>query len=166
MKPLCPRCGAWYDRGAAACEGCARPLEAVGPEPAGGDPLPPLAPHGAPPRTAFRLRPDPAGGFAVPGGAVEVGTKPLLIGRKDVMGRVYPDVDLSTLPDIGYTSRRHAEVRVDGGRLVVTDLPGRDTTAVNDPARTLPGGVPVALAPGDRLILGDVVTFLVEVEDE
>lgn len=165
--PRCPRCAAATPDDAPACAGCGRLLVAVGPEPPGPDPLPPLGPHGPPPQSAFVLRPVGAGVRfrGRPAGDIPVGADALLIGRKDPLAGVHPDIDLGGVADFGFTSRRHAEVRVAGGRLVVTDVAGYDTTAVNDPTRPLPVGVPVPLSPGDRLIVGEAVTFVVDEAD-
>jgi hypothetical protein len=168
--PCCPGCLRPYRPGTAACP-CGRLLEAVAPEVPDESGLPPLEPVGPPPpvRKAFWLRVEGGKPVRFRGLAAtefEVDAE-LLLGRRDAGRGIYPDVDLTDFHDErSYLSRRHAQLRVDGGRLFVTDLPGADTTAVNDLAKPVPGNAPLELHNGDHLYLGDVVTLVVEVRDE
>lgn len=62
-------------------------------------------------------------------------------------------------------SRTHAQVRVEGGLALVTDLDstnGITVTTGGGPARALPAGTPCPVGPGDLVDLGDGVTFVVE----
>ena len=56
--------------------------------------------------------------------------------------------------DDGSVSRRHARVRRHGARLWVEDLNSANGTRVN--GRRLKPFVPEAVAPGERVVLGDV----------
>lgn len=169
-SPFCPRCLRAYHLGEPACP-CGRLLDSVAPEPLPADGLPDLEPHGdvPPVRTVFRLRHVGPAGVRFQGKKateIVVETSPLRIGRRDVTRNVHPEIDLGELADWGYTARRHAELRLAGGRLFVVDVADSRATAVNDVAKPIPAHVPVPLAHGDRLIIGDVVTFEVEIVDE
>lgn len=62
-------------------------------------------------------------------------------------------------------SRTHAEVRVEDGRTLVTDLfstNGVTVTSGDLSPRRITAGEPVAVQPGDVVDLGDGVTFTVE----
>lgn len=97
--------------------------------------------------------------------AVEVGSKAMLIGRRDAVNGVYPEIDVSGLSDYGFTSRQHARVQAEGDRLMVTDLTGQGMTAINDVKQPLLKDATAELRCGDRLIIGETVVFAVCVLD-
>jgi hypothetical protein len=101
-----------------------------------------------------------------PAMAVFISSGELLIGRRDVARSIYPDIDLGGLSDFGFAARRHARVSVREGRLFVTHLAVQPTTAVNDPSQTLSQDQSRELHPGDRLMIGEAITFVVEAIDE
>ncbi|WP_454049230.1 FHA domain-containing protein [Cellulomonas sp. Marseille-Q8402] len=92
----------------------------------------------------------------------------VLIGRAPQADRAPDGADarLVTVPspeqDI---SRTHAEVRLELGRVLVTDLYSTNGITVAGgglPPRRITAGEPVAVAEGDLVDLGDGVTFTVE----
>lgn len=92
----------------------------------------------------------------------------VLIGRAPQAGRAPDGAEprLVTVPspeqDI---SRTHAEVRLELGRVLVTDLYSTNGITVASgglPPRRVSAGEPVAVAEGDLVDLGDGVTFTVE----
>jgi len=167
--PHCPECAKPYELGAKACP-CGRLLESVEPESVSLDGLPPLEPHGPPPRLtrSFRLRlQEETAWFLGERTAVfPVGDKPLVIGRRDPIRGLYPDIDLQDAKASDHTSRRHAQVCQTGGRLFVTELQGAGATAINHSQDLLTAGRPVELKHDDRLIVGETVVFRVERIDE
>lgn len=169
LSPCCPGCRRTYRPGQEACSHCGRLLESIAAEEAKLDGFPVLKRHGPKPelRTAFSI--EVAGEEVVKfrgrrARRIEIGGEPLIIGRRDPRSGTYPDVDLQDLSDYGYTSRRHARLHQVDGRLFVTDLKGLDTTAIGDASETIPGNHPVELNDGDRLVIGEAVTFVIERE--
>jgi len=166
LSPNCPGCLSKYCPGDRTCAVCGRVLETITAETIALDGLPDLEP--SPPTGSFRLVVQ--GTEAVkyhgqPTQEIIIGPAPLLIGRRDASSGIYPDVDLQGLADYGYTARQHARIVPTNGRLFVTDLKGQGMTAINDAGRTLPANEPVELLLGDRLIIGEAITFVVLAAD-
>lgn len=84
---------------------------------------------------------------------------PVRLGRQQpiYIGR-HPSCDLSLRKDD--VSRKHAEIRCDGGRFVVGDLRSTNGTFLN--GRRL--DEPQPLAPGDRIEIGSSVMTFCEIE--
>jgi hypothetical protein len=79
----------------------------------------------------------------------------VLIGRRSDSQGIQPDIDLSGPLDDPGVSRRHATLtRAGDGSYQVTDLDSTNGTALNDGAHRLAPDEPVALADGDRILLG------------
>lgn len=84
---------------------------------------------------------------------------PMLIGRQDEEGEIYPELELSDQDD-GFVSRRHAEIRLNQGAVCVVDLGGENGTFVN--GRRIPPHKEVPLGPQDVVRVGKVGLMLVE----
>ncbi len=89
-----------------------------------------------------------------------------LLGRRDPMSNIFPEVDLSKYDPQTKISRRHARIWRDGMTFLVEDLGSSNGTllAVSgiDPMRLVPHQ-PHKLASGDKLRLGDTTLhFVVE----
>lgn len=92
----------------------------------------------------------------------------VLVGRAPQVGRVtareLPRLVTVPSPTLD-VSRTHAEVRLEGEHVVVTDLESLNGVRVlrpGAPARRLHPGEPTVLAPGETVDLGDGVTFTVD----
>ena len=74
--------------------------------------------------------------------------------------QVPPDIDLTGFPNSEIVSRRHADIRVEGGIYYIEDLGSSNGTYINHTS-LLPGNRH-RLRPGDRIALGkeDKVTFI------
>jgi serine/threonine-protein kinase len=89
-----------------------------------------------------------------------------LLGRRDPMSNIFPEIDLSKYDPQTKISRRHARIWRDGGNFLVEDLGSSNGTILS------PGGVdavrltphrPQVLANGDKIRLGDTTLhFVVE----
>lgn len=79
------------------------------------------------------------------------------IGRWDPDTGAFPEVDLDADDPEAKISRRHALVRIDGGKITIEDIGSLNGTYVNRGARIQPGN-PVELKSGDEVIVGK--TFL------
>lgn len=110
----------------------------------------------------------PAPRLALSTGALVPVDAVVLIGRAPQAGRAPDGAEprLVTVPspeqDI---SRTHAEVRLELGRVLVTDLYSTNGVTVASgglPPRRIAAGEPVAVGEGDLVDLGDGVTFTVE----
>lgn len=81
-----------------------------------------------------------------------------LLGRRDPMSNIFPEVDLSKYDPQTKISRRHARIWREGGNFLVEDLGSSNGTilmaGVSDSVRLQPR-MPHPLANGDRLRLGD-----------
>ncbi len=81
-----------------------------------------------------------------------------LVGRRDPMSNIFPEVDLSKYDPQTKISRRHARIWRDGGNFMVEDLGSSNGTVLlpgaSDSVRLLPRQ-PHPLADGDRLRVGD-----------
>ncbi len=96
---------------------------------------------------------------------VPITSDELLIGRKDVLKRIYPDVDLHSYHERGegFVARRHAQVVRERGSHFLVDLAGDDRTAFSETVegepRILTKDERVELKPGCRVVVGEVVGF-------
>ncbi len=81
-----------------------------------------------------------------------------LVGRRDPMSNIFPEVDLSKYDPQTKISRRHAKIWRDGSNYLVEDLGSSNgtilLTKVSDTLRLLPHQ-PHPLASGDRIRIGD-----------
>ncbi len=81
-----------------------------------------------------------------------------LVGRRDPMSNIFPEVDLSKYDPQTKISRRHARIWRDGGNFLVEDLGSSNGTIVSaatrDTIRLIPH-TPHALNSGDKLKIGD-----------
>lgn len=168
--PCCPSCSTPYRHGEAACPSCGTVLESVARHAVDFSGFPPLDPHGPPPAGGIFVleiegdQPVRFRGRAV--SVIELKAGEYMLGRRDLVEGHYPDIDLQDMPHYGYTSRRHARLIVRDGQLFVIDIKGDATTAINDPQQPLAGGSEVELQEGDRLIIGEAVTFHVRVVND
>ncbi|MEO8572358.1 MAG: FHA domain-containing serine/threonine-protein kinase [Pyrinomonadaceae bacterium] len=88
-----------------------------------------------------------------------------LVGRRDPMSNIFPEVDLSKYDPQTKISRRHARIWREGANFLVEDLGSSNGTVVASPAfaslRLVPHK-PHVLASGDKLRVGDTTLhFLV-----
>ncbi|HEY0049535.1 MAG TPA: FHA domain-containing protein, partial [Pyrinomonadaceae bacterium] len=87
-----------------------------------------------------------------------------LIGRRDPMSNIFPEVDLSKFDPQTKISRRHARIWREGDKFLIEDLGSSNGTILltkqSDPVRLLPQQ-PRALAHGDKLKLGDTTLHFV-----
>ncbi len=80
-----------------------------------------------------------------------------VIGRWDPETGAFPEVDLDKYDPEAKVSRKHALVRIDGGKVTVEDMGSLNGTFVNRQPRLAPG-TPIELKAGDEIIIGK--TFL------
>jgi hypothetical protein len=80
-----------------------------------------------------------------------------LIGRWDPDTGSFPEVDLDADDPEAKVSRKHALIRIEGGKLTVEDIGSLNGTFVNRQPRLQPGN-PAELKDGDEIIIGK--TFL------
>lgn len=81
-----------------------------------------------------------------------------LIGRRDPMSNIFPEVDLSKYDPQTKISRRHAKVWRDGTSFMLEDLGSSNGTVVEGPSNNvfkLPAHQPYKLSSGDRIKIGD-----------
>lgn len=87
-----------------------------------------------------------------------------LVGRRDPMSNIFPEIDLSKFDPQTKISRRHAKIWRDGNSYLVEDLGSSNGTillpVVNDTKR-LPPHQPHVLANGDKIRLGDTTLHFV-----
>lgn len=87
-----------------------------------------------------------------------------LVGRRDPMSNIFPEVDLSKYDPQTKISRRHARIRRDGNNFYLEDLGSSNGTiiipAVSDMTRLLPHQ-PHVLANGDKIRVGDTTLHFV-----
>lgn len=88
-----------------------------------------------------------------------------LLGRRDPLSNIFPEVDLSRFDPHTKISRRHARIWRDGGNFLVEDLGSSNGTTIvsnMEDAYRLEPHKPHALADGDRIRVGDTTLhFLV-----
>lgn len=87
-----------------------------------------------------------------------------LVGRRDPMSNIFPEVDLSKFDPQTKISRRHARIRRDGNNFFLEDLGSSNGTiimpAVSDSTRLLPHQ-PHVLSNGDKIRVGDTTLHFV-----
>jgi FHA domain-containing protein len=80
-----------------------------------------------------------------------------LVGRWDPETGAFPEVDLDADDPEAKISRKHALIRIDGGKITLEDIGSLNGTYVNRQPRLQPGN-PAELKSGDEIIIGK--TFL------
>jgi FHA domain len=80
-----------------------------------------------------------------------------LIGRWDPETGSFPEVDLDADDPEAKISRKHALIRIDGGKITIEDIGSLNGTYVNRQPRLSPGS-PAEIKAGDEVIIGK--TFL------
>ncbi|HLW70536.1 MAG TPA: FHA domain-containing protein [Candidatus Binataceae bacterium] len=80
-----------------------------------------------------------------------------LVGRWDPETGSFPEVDLDADDTEAKISRKHALIRLDGGKITIEDIGSLNGTYVNRQPRLQPGN-PTELKDGDEVIIGK--TFL------
>ncbi len=80
-----------------------------------------------------------------------------LVGRWDPETGAFPEVDLDADDPEAKISRKHALIRIEGGKITIEDIGSLNGTYVNRQPRLQPGA-PVELKTGDEIIIGK--TFL------
>jgi len=80
-----------------------------------------------------------------------------VIGRWDPETGAFPEVDLDKYDPEAKVSRKHALLRIDGGKITVEDMGSLNGTYVNRQPRLAPG-TPAEIKAGDEIIIGK--TFL------
>jgi serine/threonine-protein kinase len=87
-----------------------------------------------------------------------------LVGRRDPMSNIFPEVDLSKFDPQTKISRRHARIWRDGNKFLVEDLGSSNGTVlmpvINEAFRLVPNK-PHILTNGDKLKLGDTTLHFV-----
>ncbi len=87
-----------------------------------------------------------------------------LLGRRDPMSNIFPEVDLSKYDPQTKISRRHARIWRDGNNFMVEDLGSSNGTilarSVNDSSRLVPNQ-PQVLTAGDKIRVGDATLHFV-----
>ena len=87
-----------------------------------------------------------------------------LIGRRDPMSNIFPEVDLSKFDPQTKISRRHAKIWREGGKFLVEDLGSSNGTVlfstVSESLRLMPHQ-PRQLSSGDKIKLGDTTLHFV-----
>ena len=139
--------------------------ESEGPKPASeaptGEIKPEAAPETAPSATAAAGAPFKAKLSVVRGGRkgqefpLEDGNN--LVGRWDPETGSFPEVDLDADDPEAKISRKHALIRIDGGKITIEDIGSLNGTYVNRQPRLSPGS-PAEIKSGDEVIIGK--TFL------
>ncbi len=85
-----------------------------------------------------------------------------LLGRRDPMSNIFPEVDLSKYDPQTKISRRHARIWRDGNNFLVEDLGSSNGTTLmpptRDPIRLLPRQ-PHTLTNGDKIRIGDTIMY-------
>jgi len=162
----CPVCGAQISDDAKVCPDCGTEIEAQPEEaPAASEPAPvasqapaeaPAAP--SPPQPAVGARLLVKRGGRLTGEEFPLGDR-VVVGRFDVeTGPV--DLDLSTLPEAPYLSRRHAEIYQDtSGQWFVKDLGSSNGTYLwtsgSGQPQKLPPDQPTTINDGDEIAFGN-----------
>ena len=80
-----------------------------------------------------------------------------LVGRWDPETGSFPEVDLDADDPEAKISRKHALIRIDGGKITIEDIGSLNGTYVNRQPRLSPGS-PAEIKAGDEVIIGK--TFL------
>lgn len=164
---VCSNCGARLEPDSNFCDMCgmavrvapgapAPPPSAVDPAVlvSGADPLAtPVPPPARPPTPAVLGRlvvQDTHAALPLPYGKTEI-----VIGRKDAVVGIFPDIDLTDHGgEQGGVSRRHACITIQGTQVFIEDLDSTNYTQVN--RQKLEPGQPHLLNDGDEIQLGRV----------
>jgi serine/threonine protein kinase len=84
----------------------------------------------------------------------------VLVGRRDPLSHIYPDIDLTKYDPQTKISRRHARIWREGGKFMIEDLGSSNGTVLikitNEVMRLLPKQ-PKLLSSGDKIKLGDTI---------
>jgi hypothetical protein len=124
---------------------------------------PPAAPTPAPPSPAAaallkaKLTIVRGGKQEHRGKEFELETGNNLVGRWDPETGSFPEVDLDAYDEEAKISRKHALIRLEGGKITIEDIGSLNGTFVNRQPRLQPGN-PAELKDGDEVIIGK--TFL------
>lgn len=160
---ICPSCGHANIEGSLFCEECGAKLAApAGPavpaRPAA-PPIPPPAPAYVPP-AAPPPGPTLTGRLVIQGANVSLplpaNKTTAIIGREDPVSGIFPDIDLDPYggQEAG-VGRRHAQLILQGGQLMIEDLDSVNGTVVN--RQRIPPRQPHPLRNGDEVRLGKMV---------
>lgn len=88
----------------------------------------------------------------------EIEKEAVLIGRRDPLSNIYPDIDLTKFDPQTKISRRHARIWLEGEKYMIEDLGSSNGTTIlrltNEIVRLLPRQ-PKQLFNGDKIKLGD-----------
>lgn len=83
-----------------------------------------------------------------------------LVGRRDPMSNIFPEVDLSKFDPQTKISRRHAQIRLENNQYLIEDLGSSNGTILMSPVKDavrLQPRQPRVLAGGDKIKVGDTV---------
>jgi hypothetical protein len=98
---------------------------------------------------------------------IPITTDELLVGRCDPGGGIYPEIDLREFHrrQMGFVSRRHAQLFREHDRHFIVDVAGQETTEfaekLGDDLEKLAVDSRRELKPGNRVVIGSAVTFRV-----
>jgi hypothetical protein len=136
-----------------AAPGSEAPTGEIKPEPApAAEPAPTTAAAGAPFKAKLSVVRGGRKGQEFP---LEDGNN--LVGRWDPETGSFPEVDLDADDPEAKISRKHALIRIDGGKITIEDIGSLNGTYVNRQPRLSPGS-PAEIKSGDEVIIGK--TFL------
>ena len=136
-----------------AAPGSEAPTGEIKPEPApAAEPAPATAAAGAPFKAKLSVVRGGRKGQEFP---LEDGNN--LVGRWDPETGSFPEVDLDADDPEAKISRKHALIRIDGGKITIEDIGSLNGTYVNRQPRLSPGS-PAEIKSGDEVIIGK--TFL------
>lgn len=179
----CPSCGHINIAGSAFCENCGTQLvqpspviqpppdqgqQPAGPPPA--EPVPEQTPPAQPPTPQVVSPPTPPPVAHSPGFIsgyfmiqeanttlhIPQGKQTIIIGREDPVSGIFPDIDLDQFggQDAG-VGRRHAQMFLQAGQLLIEDLDSVNGTVVNK--QKIPSRQPHLIRDGDEIRLGKMV---------
>lgn len=162
----CPSCGHPNIEGSLFCENCGSKLAAAMP-PAMAPAPPPVATPAAPPPVAAPAYQPPApaapaliGRLVIQGANVSLplpqNKSVAVIGREDPVSGIFPDIDLDPYggQEAG-VGRRHAQLVLQNGQLMIEDLESVNGTVVN--RQRIPPRQPHPVCQGDEIRLGKLV---------
>ncbi|MEZ5307027.1 MAG: protein kinase [Pyrinomonadaceae bacterium] len=114
------------------------------------------------PTTTAKLMVEGTGDLNVP--TFDLGKKENLVGRRDPMSNIFPEVDLSKFDPQTKVSRKHARIWREGDGFMVEDLGSSNGTLLlhgTDQTMRLSPHQPQMLRNGDRIQLGDTTLHFV-----
>ena len=114
------------------------------------------------PQTTARLVVEGTGDLSVP--TFDLGKKENLVGRRDPMSNIFPEVDLSKYDPQTKISRKHARIWRDGDIYMLEDLGSSNGTMViqsNSDTTRLAPHQSRALNHGDKIQVGDTTLAFV-----